>query len=809
MKIDTSQLDYGQDYTVQLVLTNTIKEICKFYYNFTVNYPPSGYSLNVDPNTGIENSQIFTMTVINPISINNYYPLKYSFGYYLNAEKVYLCSDNSNPKFSFVLGFIQQQVSLFALIFDSLGDVTELNSVLTLQIDPLFDPSAYLNQEIESSSVLYPQISLKIVNIINSVILRDYNQSSSTSLELLNQAFAYSLSLINSYINSSISSSNIVDNVLSMLNQMTSNPNLISNTNTIMTTQALSLLFALNSNLGISSAQGEKLLIIANNSLVLNRVSLYNNTNGINSVIHILDDTFNAMLKQLTPNTKIVIGTGTIEATITTFSLNQSSEFALTSNSNPKASVSFPSNFKIPSLPSDRKIVLTFTLFDPVPAAEYSTPTIIAINLYALTDSIKIDISNLSVPINISIPIYNLNSNNLKCYYLDQNTQRWTTTGCSVGEIGPDYAVCMCSHLSSFTAGNSLEHTLLPDSNIDDTFNVNAFVNINATNAIGAYFCFVILVLYIASAIVLEAKDRKFIKNLLLQNSSESQTQMTKEIRVLYSNSSMENQVLIENLENQIIIELDKNQVSIENEKNNNFIENEENKNFIENEKNQISKENEEKQIFIQNEENFIENDENKLSTKNQKNQGFTESLDKLNYSANKSSLNTGSPKENLFESIKENKDSNEFLTERNNQKIELEEDGQTNSMKNQFIKLHPILSIFYVYDEERPRIVRITLEFINTIGNMYFIGLFYKGTKAVGTNFSEVIAGYTIEDFVIIIYSNLIMISFITISRFVSKTKAIDFKQPTNVVLALIKKNNLKKLVGLVLGWTSLGYCI
>ena len=85
-------------------------------------------------------------------------------------------------------------------------------------------------------------------------------------------------------------------------------------------------------------------------------------------------------------------------------------------------------------------------------------------------------------------------------------------------------------------------------------------------------------------------------------------------------------------------------------------------------------------------------------------------------------------------------------------------------------IKLHPILSIFYFYDPQKPRITRITLEFIHTIGNMYFIGLFYKGTKAVALTASDVITSYKFDDIVIVIYSNLIMITIIVISRSLSK---------------------------------------
>ena len=54
-------------------------------------------------------------------------------------------------------------------------------------------------------------------------------------------------------------------------------------------------------NSGISLTQAETLLNIANNSLVLSRVSIYNNTSGIYTVAQILDDTYAAMLKQLKP----------------------------------------------------------------------------------------------------------------------------------------------------------------------------------------------------------------------------------------------------------------------------------------------------------------------------------------------------------------------------------------------------------------------------------------------------------------------------------------------------------------------------
>ena len=342
----------------------------------------------------------------------------------------------------------------------------------------------------------------------------------------------------------------------------------------------------------------------------------------------------------------------------------------------------------------------------------------------------------------------------------------------------------MCFHLSSFSAGNNLESYLLPDTNIEDTINVYALTTINATNAIGAYFCFVMLVLYVISGIFLEVKDRRYLKNFLLQKNSLSQTQMTKDAKFGSSSFSNESEKVIYSNPN-------------------NSIEDKEIKGLQSKSYNNESEKNENRA--------FIESQENKLSTENEINQASIENQEENKYFEPKTAYNESLNIKNQVDAIKENKDSDGFSSDRitNNPKTNSQENPEMNSTKYEMIKLHPILSIFYIHDPAKPRIIRITLEFFHTIGNMYFIGLFYRGDKAEATNASDIIAGYSIQDFVIIIYSNLIMISFTAISNLVSKTKEIDIKEPTDVLLAVIKKNNRKKIFGLVLLWTALGYFI
>ena len=363
VEIDTTKLDYGQNYTLELDLQYKVQEICVFYYDFTMNYAPLANYLGVTPNFGEEASTQFTLTVNNPIDIDGNYPLTYSFGYIFEGQYVFLSSFSQSQTFTFTLVFLQQNVTLFAYIYDSLGDYSEYNTFLLLQINPNFDPLLYYYQQNQTSFIFYPQLPIVIANLINSVIRRSYYLTgfySDSNPQLLQNAFESVISLIEQYINLSVATTNMVDQVLSMIYILTLNPFLISNQNANMTKKELSLLYALNSNNGINILQAQKAIAVANDSFILDRVMIYNNTNGVYTVIQMFENTITGMRNQLITDQRYILNAGKIEVNLKIVDMKSLSKFSIYSYYYPNVFASFPDNFTLPNVLSSEKIIVSF-----------------------------------------------------------------------------------------------------------------------------------------------------------------------------------------------------------------------------------------------------------------------------------------------------------------------------------------------------------------------------------------------------------------------------------------------------------------
>ena len=747
VEIDTTKLDYGQNYTLELDLQYKVQEICVFYYDFTMNYAPLANYLGVTPNFGEEASTQFTLTVNNPIDIDGNYPLTYSFGYIFEGQYVFLSSLSQSPTFTFTLVYLQQNVKLFAYIYDSLGDYSEYTTLLSLQIDSNFDASAYYNQKTVSSFTFYPELPIKIANMINSVIGRSYYLTgfySDSNPQLLQKTFETVINLIEQYINISVASSNNVDQVLSMIYSLTANPYLISNQNANMTKQELSLLYALNSNNGISIVQAQKAIAVANDSLILDRVMIYNNTNGIYTVIQMLQNTVIGMLNQLVSDRLYVLSAGKLEVNLKVVDVQSLSKFSITSNNNPNVYASFPDKFTLPNLLSSEKIIVSLTYLNSIADKTLSTPTVVSLDLYLLSDHSHISVSNLQSPINISIPIYNINTTDIKCYYLNTDTRRWNTTGCEVGNIGKNFVICSCKHLSSFSAGNSLENLLLPDSNIEGS--VSGLSTINDTTAIGIYYCGGIIAIFLTIAVIAIVQDSKDINILLWKKTNLSLTQLTNSNKNWNSSIESEKNVRESSEGNEII----KHPVNV------NLVV----VNFEDNEK--------DLEVFEETKRN---------SEENKKNSELVE--------AYKDSENSN--KENDFSS----------------QSIEKK------SLNSAMIDEHPILNIFLVQMLDAPRLIRTTLQFLDVVGKMYFIGLFYDWSQAEASGIVELFESYAVEDLLILVYSSLIMFGIVFMCQWLSKLKKIDIVEHIDVILRTIKRNNRKKGIALVIGWAGIGYFV
>ena len=128
------------------------------------------------------------------------------------------------------------------------------------------------------------------------------------------------------------------------------------------------------------------------------------------------------------------------------------------------------------------------------------------------------------------------------------------------------------------------------------------------------------------------------------------------------------------------------------------------------------------------------------------------------------------------------------------------ENDSQQNMMKELFyltIKEHKFFSVFHFYDPLRSRFNRISLLFLNLIGKMFFIGLFYKGEKVATSSLQGLIDSYTLRDFLVILWTNLIMIAMNSILMRCMKMKIVEPNMPREVFIAN-KKYNYKKNIAI-----------
>ncbi|OMJ75676.1 hypothetical protein SteCoe_25114 [Stentor coeruleus] len=124
----------------------------------------------------------------------------------------------------------------------------------------------------------------------------------------------------------------------------------------------------------------------------------------------------------------------------------------------------------------------------------------------------------------------------------------------------------------------------------------------------------------------------------------------------------------------------------------------------------------------------------------------------------------------------------------------------------------HNLLGLFFCYNPRQSRLTRSTIFIMVTLGNMYFIGVFYdespeRSKEHNNSKFSENINDYNLGDFAIMINSSLIMIALRIIITLLTAEKLIDFEKGREVALRVIKINIIKRVIGLLLCLTIIVY--
>ena len=119
-------------------------------------------------------------------------------------------------------------------------------------------------------------------------------------------------------------------------------------------------------------------------------------------------------------------------------------------------------------------------------------------------------ISSQNFLLNITIPVENMPKDYIpECIYLDLDSKSWLTTGCILISKSSSSVVCSCSHLSTFSIRAFFKQagTTAKNSNIEDTYKVDTFKDINSVNASGVYFVLTMIFVYFTTLFIAYRKD--------------------------------------------------------------------------------------------------------------------------------------------------------------------------------------------------------------------------------------------------------------------------------------------------------------
>lgn len=735
--INVPILVQGKEYTAKLSLMSLDFKESLFSYTFKVNASPISGNLLVVPDSGTELSTVFTFFARDWIDYDENYPLYYTFGIFVNGERVALIPLSQVPYVSLTLSYANSVVECFITVFDAIGDSNDAFFDIQLSVDENFDPAQYLQSVADTfEDLLLSQVPLAVFNLASGVINREliltgnFTEPDSSQLEVMMGCFNLSLEQILRSSEEFIPSSSNLEQSLSLLQVITLNPYLQSETNFNTTTQTLEKILQGTKDIGLEPAQATQVLSTITNSIKISIETIYNNTGGLNSLSSLLNSVSEGLLKNLSVGqvASCIIGQISIDATV--IDQAQAKNLSLASSGS-SANAQFPEGFldNLVGGTVEGNLGLSLIHIDSDISAYNSTPTIVGVTLFSMENVSPIDVKLKNSYIKIKIPVYNaLSAVSPECFYLDPITSTWKTQGCKKTEVHEDYIVCSCSHLTFLSAGEGMTGGgFMPKSNIGDTVDFKALENINASNAAGFYFAAVILVFYIPIAIIAIKKDKidmsEFIKSLDGQQNN--------------------------NIKNPPVV--------------------------------QVS---------------------DKQNGQSDRDQGST-------------ARSFNEPKD-----LKGKRDpiiiDKTFIQAQRHERDESLDEIQIRVYKNEepkstglrlVLEKHKILTIFFLYDPQQSRITRCTMLFFTFIGQMFFIGLFYDGAQSSANDFWDKILSYSMQDFMVMMYSSILMFVIQNVAYFFLKERIIDKTKTKEEILKQIKRNKTMRIVGLLFCWTGMVY--
>ena len=400
--------------------------------------------------------------------------------------------------------YISALVVLFARIYDTLDDYTEITSNITLEVNENLNIEEFaLQLESSLTSTLVPdlpaQLAIQILTILNrdENVLGKFYKSSNQTLDSQLASYLIISDYLNLYINSSISESSI-ESSAQILNLMNRNPFISSESTFNSTLTIFGAIIKSSETNGLSSEVGSTLFESLSKTLYF--TSAENSTTQLSKY----QDSINLLTQRIDKNMllgenySMVSGKVSLDIKKVAFVY---SDFSMKSSGEINAKTVIPKEFFESSQASSFTLALGYTKTSSSSNISVVDVTVFNENgIYRpiLKDSyfeIQVPHKNTS---DVETPV---------CVFLNIS-QLWNDSGCIVKEVNSIGITCLCSHLTSFSAGD-LDGGFFPSNNIAQTVDPKSLENLTKTSAIGFYFAAIVLTLFFFIGVLSLKKDKK------------------------------------------------------------------------------------------------------------------------------------------------------------------------------------------------------------------------------------------------------------------------------------------------------------
>ncbi|OMJ95363.1 hypothetical protein SteCoe_1276 [Stentor coeruleus] len=525
ISVNPSKLVPGMEYTLRFLATDSNNYESFFDYIFSVNTPPIPGNFSVSPRQGVEVETVFEFIANGWTDFEENYPLSYVFGYTLNNANVILLPYSQTAYGKIVLPYLGKLVKVFLKVFDNLEDFTETNTTIEMIVNENIDPSSYVSTfENLIQTALPDEIPLTLLTFASLTVNRDLSingifiNHTADILSDMNTNFNIGIDWFLQTIGTFLPTSNTLDLNIEILNTFTLNPYLKSDDNLNKTINTLNEILTINQDLGLDISQANRALNILTNSLDLNKDTLYNKTKNLEKISSLIDFISSGVIKNTVDNQNASTINKYISMDTKSIPASSLGNLTLKSSSGSGASVILPEDFaNVMDLDLDNIYAISLTHLDTIPSEYNSTPTIVAVSAFLVSESIKVDVELKDKLIYVRIPVYNVKSiESPECFYLDENSKKWSKKGCKKVSMDDESILCACNHLSFFSAGEGMTGGgFIPKSNIGETVDFEALDSMTASTAEGFYFVACMLFIYIILAIITFYKDKKDLEKTI------------------------------------------------------------------------------------------------------------------------------------------------------------------------------------------------------------------------------------------------------------------------------------------------------